>query len=207
MVYMADAARFTDCRSNQSYPIVMAQDYARLERAYLENVATPGGRLYVTFEGSSAQRPKLDGRGTEASVVVEEFINTWPNQSCERSRADASLGNTYWRIVQLQGHPVVAEGARREPHIILRDTAQQRSVAATAGCNQMMGSYAVNGAAITFGAIAGTKMACDPPLMAQERRLTEVLAGARSWRVLGQTLELRDTAGARSALFEAVYLR
>ena len=83
---------------------------------------SPGARLYVTFEGSLANRPRLEGTGTETAVVVRSFIDAWPNQNCERSRANASLANRYWRITELAGNPVPPPtGSQREPQLILRD--------------------------------------------------------------------------------------
>src|SRR5690606_33605911 len=36
MVYMADAARFTECLTGRDYPIAMEGDYLQLERTYLQ---------------------------------------------------------------------------------------------------------------------------------------------------------------------------
>jgi hypothetical protein len=83
LTYMADAAQFTDCRTGHRYPVAMEADWITTERAYLKDVKEPGGRLYVTFEGSIAQRPRMEGNGTEPSVVVQRFIGTWPGRRCE----------------------------------------------------------------------------------------------------------------------------
>lgn len=84
MRYMADAARFTDCRTGRSYPIAMEADYVKMERAYLEAVGEPGGPLCVTFEGFIVPRPKTEGDGLETTVVIERFINVWPEEKCGR---------------------------------------------------------------------------------------------------------------------------
>src|SRR4030095_4671269 len=122
MTYIADAARFTDCQSGQSYPIAMEADFVKMQRTYMDRVSSPGSKLYVTFEGSIADRPRMEGSGTERTVVVSTFIDAWPNQNCERSRADASLANRYGRVTQLAGDPVAPPtGGQREPQLILRD--------------------------------------------------------------------------------------
>jgi copper homeostasis protein (lipoprotein) len=41
MTYMADAARFTECLTGRSYPVVMEADFIAMERAYLEHAGRP----------------------------------------------------------------------------------------------------------------------------------------------------------------------
>lgn len=206
MQYMADAARFTECLSGHSYPIVMEADFVNMERAYLQAVKEPGALLYVTFDGSIVPRPRVDAEGLEPSVIVRRFINAWPHEKCERAMANASLTNTYWRIVRLGGNPVSTTQGRREPHLLLRDQGRRSGYAATIGCNQLLGSYTVGVEAIGFKSAASTLMACPPPLDALEKRLGEALAKARRWRINANTLEFFDATGAAVALFEAVYL-
>ncbi|HXV26101.1 MAG TPA: YbaY family lipoprotein [Alphaproteobacteria bacterium] len=205
MIYMADAARFTECPTGRSYPVAMEGDFIAMERSYLENTSAPGAPLYVTFEGSIVDRPKMDGDGQEPTVVVTRFINAWPNERCERARASASLENTYWRIVRLGEQEVgVAEG-RREPHLLLRGGSDEKRFSATLGCNQMVGGYRLEESGISFTAVASTMMACPPPLDDLERQLGNTLAKAKQWRIIGNTLELIDEADRPVALFVAVY--
>jgi copper homeostasis protein (lipoprotein) len=60
-VYMADAARLTECRTGRSFPVAMEGDYRRLEKAYLEARQGPGQPLMMTFEGSIEERPRAEG--------------------------------------------------------------------------------------------------------------------------------------------------
>lgn len=204
-IYMADAARLTDCRTGNSYPVAMEGDYLSLEKAYTTARANPGEPLLVTFEGSIAERPRMEGEGTEASVVVQRFINVWPGESCERNRADASLTDTYWRIVRLGEEEVITAEKQREPHIVLH--ADKRRFNATVGCNRMLGGYQLSGATLHFDNAASTMMACPPPLDRLEGKLSEVLAATAGWRVYGQFLELFDAEGRTLALLRAVYVR
>ena len=202
----ADAPRLTECRTERNYPVAMADDYRRLEEAYLAAREQPGQPLMITFEGRSAERPRAEeGTGTEATAIIERFVHIWPGETCERNRVDASLINTYWRLVRLGDEAIEAAGRRREPHLILR--AGEARFTATAGCNQLMGSYEADGESLRFGAVAATFMACPPPLDERERRLVEALANTRTWRIAGPALELRDGDQRPLALLEAVYLR
>jgi heat shock protein HslJ len=204
-VYMADAARLIECRTGRSYPVAMEGDYGRLEKAYLEARQNPAQPLMVTFEGSIEERPRVEGRGTEATAVVKRFINVWPGETCERNRADASLTNTYWRIVKLGDQEIRVGDGRREPHILLRTNEARFS--ATVGCNHLVGGYETTGETLRFSPAASTMMACPPPLDQLEHRLVETLANTRTSHIAGQVLELRDGEGRSVALFQAVYLR
>jgi len=204
-VYMADAARLTDCRSGASYPVAMEADYLRLEQAYTAARAAPGKPLMVTFEGDVEQRSRMEGDGTEASVVVRRFINVWPGETCERNRSDASLTETLWRIVRLGDEPVTVADGKREPQLILKS--EKMRFSATVGCNRMVGGYELDGAALRFGNAASTMMACPPPLDGLERKLGQVLTETAGWQVYGQTLELTAADGRPLALLQAVYLK
>jgi heat shock protein HslJ/uncharacterized lipoprotein NlpE involved in copper resistance len=203
--YMADAAVFTECLTGRRYPVAMEGDWIQAERAYLEAAPEPRGRLYTTFEGQLTDRPKMEGEGTERSLVVQRFINVWPGQSCPRSLAQAELLETYWRIVRLADEPVRTAEQRREPHLILRR--EDNRFSATVGCNRMMGGYELEDGSLRFSGTASTRMACPPPLDAWERALAEVLDRTRRFRIVSQTLELYDEAGRSLASLEAVYLR
>ena len=203
--YMADAAILTECKTGASYPVAMEADWIAMERAYLEKSEEPGGPLYVTFEGRIAARPQMEGDGTTATVIVERYINVWPGMRCERAMADASLTNTYWRIVRLGDEAVaVAEGGR-EPHIVLQAEGEYGRYRATVGCNQVTGGYAIDGDGLRFTPGPTTLMACPPPLDALERALGQALSATSRWHVLADTLELYDDSGVSLALFEAVY--
>ena len=205
MTDLADSARFDECLTGRSYAIAPGPEAARLEQAYLETVSEPGARLYVSLEGTLTQRAGTHGDDLVPTVTVERFINTWPLQACERARADASLVNTYWRMVRMWDEVVAATANRREPHLVLRQTDEGSSYAATIGCNQLVGSAETTAEQITFRGAATTLMACPSPLAELERRLGELLQGTWQWQIRGSTLELKGPAGGSVALFEAVY--
>jgi copper homeostasis protein (lipoprotein) len=211
MVYMADSLRITECLTGRNYPVAQEGESREMERAYIGNVKSPGAPLYVTFAGTIEERQKIDAPGTQANVVVQRFINAWPQQSCERARADSALVNTYWKLVRMAGQPIKAVDGHREAGLTLRSAdargGGRPAYSATVGCNQLGGTYDVNGNTLTFGAGMSTLMACAPPLGDMERRLAETLANTRRWQVTGPTLELSDEQGQSLALLEAVYLK
>lgn len=138
-------------------------------------------------------------------MVVDRFVGTWPGQTCSRARADASLVNTYWRIVRLQDEALGTMPGRREPHLVLRASAEAGRYSATVGCNQLNGSFETAGDRLSFAHAASTRMACPSPLADLERRLGEVLDAVREWRILGNMLSLKNEQGGDLALLEAIY--
>ncbi len=206
MVYLADAARFIACRGGQSLPIAMEAGFPALQALYAAGRPAPGAPLVVILEAEVAARPRMEGSGTQPSLVVTRPIGAFPGLTCDRARADSPLEETLWRIVSLGGEAVAPSGGRAAT-LQMRVLDGQRRLAASAGCNRIAGTYALEPdgrLALSPGAM--TRMACQAPLDALERRLVETLTAARSWRVLGPTLELRDAGGATLATFEALHL-
>lgn len=177
----------------------------RLQRAYLADIKEPGAKLYVSFEGTITPHPAMEGDRLEPAVTVERFISTWPAQTCSRPRANASLMNTYWRIVHLQGDEIKTTPGRCEPHLVLRQSKAGPSYATTVGCNQLVGKLETKGNHLSFSRGATTLMACPPTLADMEKQLGEVLNGARRLVTLGNTLSLLDETGKELASCKAVY--
>ena len=89
----------------------------------------------------------------------------------------ADLAGTSWTLVSIGGTPVV-EGSG--PHLTF---GVDGKASGSTGCNSFSGSYATDGAALTFGPLATTRMACEENLMAQETAVLEALAGVPGWEI------------------------
>jgi copper homeostasis protein (lipoprotein) len=205
MIYLADAGLFTECMTGRSYPINQEGDFLKIQKAYLESIQKPGDPLYVSFEGIIKENNSLESDKFDQSVTVQRFINVWPDEQCERAKADASLKNTYWRIVKLFSDPINISEGRREPHLLLTDKKGEYGYSATIGCNQLRGSYSLDGNNISFDEAAMTMMACPPPLDDLEKLLLKALKNINEWHILGNTLELKNEKGEAVALLKAVY--
>ena len=83
MTYLADATRFTECLTGRSYPVAPEGDVVAMQRAYLALAEAPGARLYVSFDGTIAERARMEGAGSERSVVVDRFGAAAPGRRCE----------------------------------------------------------------------------------------------------------------------------
>jgi len=80
--YMADAARLQECQTGQRWPVAMERAYKALEASYLQARRQPGEELLVDIEGRIAMRPKADGDGETATVVVERYRDIRPRETC-----------------------------------------------------------------------------------------------------------------------------
>jgi heat shock protein HslJ len=143
----------------------------------------------VRSEPSAAEirAGQAPGRGAQAGVAPR----------------DEPLLDTYWKLVELGGRPVVLQGQQREPHLILHREGSR--VSGHGGCNRLNGSYKLAQAQLSFGNLVSTRMACTDGFR-QEPAFTAALAACASWRVQGEHLELFDRSGARLARFEVRHL-
>ena len=99
----------------------------------------------------------------------------------------AALEGQLWRLAHLRGQDDKAL-AGLPTGITVRFEAGQ--VQGFGGCNQLAGSYTVEGDRLMLAPLAATMMACAPPLMAIETAFTAALAGALRYRVAGDRLTL-----------------
>lgn len=118
--------------------------------------------------------------------------------------ATASLENTYWKLSEMNGMPVVTPADSKEVHFILTKTDNQNQLKGFAGCNTLAGSYKTDGQSISFTAIT-TRMFCEGR-MEVENYLTKTLSEATSYQINGNVLELYQNE-TFLAKFEAVYLK
>jgi heat shock protein HslJ len=138
-------------------------------------------------------------------LVPEKFLKVWPGESCGQRFATAELVNTYWKLTRIGEEAVVLRENQREPHLILR--LDEQRVSGSTGCNQIVGTYRLEGASLLFGPVASTMMACEAPVSATERRFLQALTAARRWSVRGEHLELYDETGGLLARFESRYMK
>jgi len=207
---VADSARFTECVSGRSWPVAMEGDFLALQRAYLATRPAPREgalpeALLATVEATVVERPRMEGAGTQPTLLVERFVALSPGEACARPPATASLRNTFWRIVTLAGEAIPPEEGRREPYLLI--SAAEPRFAATVGCNQMLGGVETAGDGLRFRPGPMTLMACPPPLDSRERRVASLLGEVARYRLDGTTLALLAADGRTLATFEAAYLR
>lgn len=118
---------------------------------------------------------------------------------------DASLTDTYWKLLTVAGQPVVVADQMREPQLVLNG--QDGRFAGSGGVNRLMGGYTVAGGALTFSQVASTMMAGPPEAMQQEQAIVTALGNVRGFSVAGDQLTLTDQFGQPLITAVAVALR
>jgi putative lipoprotein len=190
---------------NPPIPFTISYDTTKIDAGHSYSVRT---RLLlngkIIFSSDAANPVLTQGAGNKVDIVMRKVGVA--NETSEDAKPDAALTNTYWRIVRLGDLDVQVADGRREPHIILRQIEGNRRYSATVGCNQIGGTFSVEGESLILSQGISTRMACLPPLDALEQRLITMLSETKSFRIAGDRLELFDASGASIALFEAVYL-
>jgi heat shock protein HslJ len=137
--------------------------------------------------------------------VVERFGRIWPGETCApQAPAQASLLETYWRPVEIDGKPVVVRPGAREPHFVLRREGDR--VNGFGGCNAFTGSFEQGAGEFRFKMIASTQMACLHDSELETRFLSALHATASHW-IVGEALELRDLEGKIRVRLEARYMK
>lgn len=158
---------------------------------------TVGDRLLFT----TTDRNQIDPLNP---APVELLLTAVPAPDETAPVPDASLTDTYWKLIDVQGRPVTVTDGAREPNIVLHG--QDGRVAGSGGVNRLMGGYTVAGDSLTFSQIATTMMAGSPEAMGQEQAILAALQAVRGYRIAGDTMTLLDEAGAPVVTAVAVAL-
>lgn len=190
MTYMADAARFTECRTGLDFAVAMEGAYLAMERAYLDARSAPGDPLLVSVRGRLALHPGMEGDPVR-TLFVDGFEGAFPGVGCGGAEADLPLEGTEWVLTEVVGGVTVPEGA--DASLVL--ASMEGRAAGSSGCNRFIGTYDLAGGRITFGMEALTRRACSGPLMDLERDYMEALRLTGSYRLVGATLELLGESG------------
>ena len=133
--------------------------------------AEPEGRALRVEIRQAPCRDAMSGESFTHVVAVR--VDTTTVKGCGRMTRSGELTNTYWKLTELDGQPVVV-GKAREPHLRLRDDSRADG---STGCNSFSGTYERAGDRLTFGKLVTTMMACiDPALSRQEQRFLQILA-------------------------------
>jgi heat shock protein HslJ len=102
--------------------------------------------------------------------------------------AAPSIADRGWELIALgaESDPLGMDG---KPLRLRLDSATSRA-GGFAGCNSYGGGYKLEGSSLTFGAMASTKMFCEP-VQAQEDAYLKALAAVSTWQLADGVLTLR----------------
>ena len=146
---------------------------------------TADGKLLFT---STTMYPVLTrGAGSEATIEVYMIL---PSPDAGSAKPAAVLENTYWKLVAVGDTPAIALPAAREASFMLHPGDHRLS--GSGGCNRLLGKYELGVDTLKFAPSGTTMMACPEALMQQESDFVSALKMTTSYKVSGDTLELRN---------------
>ena len=118
-----------------------------------------------------------------------------------------SITEKYWKLVELNGKPVVLDETGKGAFIILKS--EENRVNGSGGCNTLTGTYQLDADVqrIRFSQMVSTQMACLN--MEVENEMKQALEMADNYAVSpdGKNLFLNRARMAPLAKFEVVYLK
>lgn len=152
-----------------------AEPYMALEAAYLEALGEVTG-----FE-ATGDVLILSGGPVALAFAEEVPMDPLP------------LEGTQWRLDTITAgtDAVSSVVANTEPALLLNGG----QASGDTGCNTFSGAYELDGASLTFGPLATTKMACSPDVMTQEAAILEAIGKVATWSVEEDRLTLADAEG------------
>jgi putative lipoprotein len=146
---------------------------------------------YVIFRN---REPVLvDVAEPEGNVIEVEFSPPPPHDPPEQVLPPVEpvnpLLDVLWTVTSIGGEPVL-----RQTDVTFSIAADRRA-GGNGGCNNYFTEASFEIPPLTFGPIAGTRMACDPFVMAQEARFFAALEATAGYELTGDALKLVDAAG------------
>jgi len=136
-------------------------------------------------------------RGSDANVdLTLVAMNSNPV-----SKPDASLTETYWKLIAIGDKPYTVSENQREVHLKLR--ANNNAVEGFSGCNNFGGTFTIEGNVINLGSLAMTAMACIEG-MDTEQEFVRALDEMDHYKINGDTM-LGLKGDSIILQFEAIY--
>ena len=111
----------------------------------------------------------------------------------QAAAAAPALEGPGWRLTGMPGKDAAALAALPRP---VRVRLEGGRVTGSSGCNNLMGSYRLDGNRLTLGPLAGSMMACPEPGMSIENAFKGAFAGTLRYAIKGDRLSLTSEGGA-----------
>lgn len=135
----------------------------------------------------------VDLSAPSPSVIVVSFLPDAAHApdvvSPAPTQSVSPLLDTSWRVTSIGGTPVLPETR------ITLAIAPDRRAGGHGGCNNYFTEASFEPEALSFGPIAGTRMACAAEVMGQEAALFAALEATSDFEATSNSLKLLDAAG------------
>ncbi len=173
----------------------------RKESVWRGRAVAPGGGELVAFLREGACSDGMSDTVHPYSVNVSLPDGRHFAGCCrvpDGPAAAANLQDSTWRLTRLPGFTLPAVQERNAVTVSF----EGGRVHGFSGCNQFIGSYALEGGRLVLGKLGGTMMACAEPAMSLEGRFLEAFGGSLDVAVVGSTLTLMPAGGGEALQFE-----
>jgi heat shock protein HslJ len=122
------------------------------------------------------------------AVLVAMLTVSCADDGNDGGSADGgTLEGVTW-VLQRDSIDELVDGAPEEARVDLLLEGEEAS--GQSGCNRYFGSFQTDGSAISFGALGGTQMACEEPLMDLEGGYLTALGAVNAYELDGEELVL-----------------
>jgi heat shock protein HslJ len=139
------------------------------------------------------------------SIILLMFVITTTLMQCKSTHQgnnkNISVENTTWRLMEVNGMPVITPEGSKVVHFALSKKDGERRISGFAGCNTVVGTYKLDENSIAFTA-ASTRMFCADR-MEIEQFFLQTLSATDSYKLNGKILELYQ-GNVFLAKFEAI---
>ena len=188
-----DAATPYRARGNEpGWHVTLDADTARIEADYGEIsrktdrpavAVVPGAYLFEMPEIDASLRIVEglchdDATGMPYPDSAELTLDDRVLNGCGGDPADLLIGDA-WQVTALGDATLV------EPERLSLNFFEPGRVAGSGGCNRLVGGFTLTGEGLHFGPMGSTMMACEDPIMEQERRLLDALEQVRRFDYCG----------------------
>jgi heat shock protein HslJ len=163
-----------------------------LEPGPMTQAACPSTAATEQEQRIVAALPEVAGFEQSATVLTLHDADRQDLLSYESVTGD--LAGTSWKITGVNTGSALVSSALTESLTI--DFGTEGSVTGNGGCNNFKGTYELEGGTITFSEFASTMKGCDAEVMEMEDKYLAALAAATTVERSGDSLTLRDDAGA-----------
>jgi heat shock protein HslJ len=118
--------------------------------------------------------------------------------------SEAEISNKYWKLLELNGKEVkMTDNQEREQFVMFTN---EGTVSGFAGCNHFNGFYKLSeGKKITVDDKISSTLKTCPDVDVDESSYIKAIAGATSFKIIGEKMELFGKDEVKLAVFEVVY--
>ena len=109
------------------------------------------------------------------AVVITSCSHSTTTSTTGSSMTNLDLTHTSWRVEDIGGNGI----AQNADATLKFDTGGKLS--GGTGCNHFTGAAHIDGNKLAFQPLATTRMACSPPLQAQEQAFLQAIGNTRSF--------------------------